>query len=156
VTAAIAEYERGWPRPWVEGEVFGTHAPGAVARELEDFAEREFPAPRPFGAPAALRLGFATTEELLDTGGRRDAHDPFDFAATRAGTEWVDEFAARARSGLRAPAGDVVVGRGDWSVKHFRSVGDRVSAVYDWDSLVATDEPRIIGQAGASFEYLAL
>jgi hypothetical protein len=72
----------------------------------------------------------------------------FDFEATRDGTEWIDELAVRAR--WVPAAGDTVVGHGDWSVKHFRFVGDEIAAVYDWDSLIRTDEPRIVGQAAAT------
>jgi hypothetical protein len=72
----------------------------------------------------------------------------FDFEATREGTEWIDAFAARARS---RPVSDPVVGHSDWSVKHVRFVGDEISAIYDWDSLVRADEPRIVGQAAATF-----
>lgn len=72
----------------------------------------------------------------------------FDFEATREGTEWIDEIAGRAR--WAPSAGDVVVGHGDWSVKHFRFAGDEITAIYDWDSLIRTDEPRIVGQAAAT------
>jgi len=244
--AAIAAYHGGWPGPWVEDEIFGTHEPDAVAAalsgflgvapartlfyevsvgvvagvELEDgrrlvvkahrpnvraafleastgvqraLADAGFPAPRPLGQPRPLGNGTATVEELVDDGDRRDAHDPairaamaralarlvelarpfvalegldgglleapvglwpephsrmFDFQATREGTEWIDEYACRARS---APAGELVVGHGDWSVKHFRFAGAEVRVVYDWDSLIRTDEPRIVGQAAATF-----
>jgi len=75
-------------------------------------------------------------------------HSPlFDFEATRDGTEWIDEYAERSRS---LPVGNLVIGHGDWSVKHFRFVGDEISAIYDWDSLIRTDEPRIVGQAAAT------
>ena len=135
-------------------------------------ADAGFPAPRPLGEPRPLVRGHATVEELLDGGGRRDGHDAsvrrgidggilertdavwsqphspiFDFEATRHGTEWIDEYAERSRS---RPAGKLVIGHGDWSVKHFRFAGDEITAIYDWDSLIRTDEPRIVGQAAAT------
>jgi hypothetical protein len=238
----IADYQRGWDGPWVEDEIFGTHAPDAVAAAFVAFlgedpldtvfyevsvgvvagfvladgrrvvvkahrpnvslsyliaatdvqralADSAFPAPRPIGDPRPFGAGHATMEELLDRGERRDAHNApvrramaralarlielapdvdgldagmlegheelwpephsrlFDFEATRTGTEWIDAFGERARS---SPVGDVVVGHSDWSVKHFRFVGDEITAVYDWDSLIRADEPRIVGQAAAT------
>ena len=152
-------------------------------------ADAGFPAPRPLGEPRPLARGYATVEELLDGGDRRDGHDAsvrramaralaglvelapdvggiaggilertdavwpqphspiFDFEATRHGTEWIDEYAERSRS---RPAGKLVIGHGDWSVKHFRFAGDEITAIYDWDSLIRTDEPRIVGQAAAT------
>lgn len=246
--AVIADYQRSWPGPWVEDEIFGTHEPADVAAALDEalgapvaeilfyevsvgvvagvvlgdgrrlvlkahrpnvsleylvavaavqraLGDAGFPAPRPLASPRAFRRGAVTVEELRDTGERRDAHDPpvrvamaralarlvelayafvgldgldggmlddpaglwpephsrmFDFPATRAGTEWIDEYAARARD-LGGARGAPVVGHGDWSVKHFRFLDDEITAVYDWDSLVRTDEPRVVGQAATTF-----
>jgi hypothetical protein len=74
----------------------------------------------------------------------------FDFDATRDGVEWIDDLAVRARAQLGAP-GEPVVGHVDWSVKHFRFVGDAVRVVYDWDSVALDDEPVVLGNAAWSF-----
>jgi Phosphotransferase enzyme family len=178
------------------GIVVKVHQPSVSAAYLKAvhtvqgaLADAGFPAPRPLAGPRPLARGYATVEELLDRGGRRDGHDAavrtamaralarlielapdvdgidggilertdalwprphsplFDFEATRGGTEWIDDYAERSRS---LPVGDVVLGHGDWSVKHFRFAGDEITAIYDWDSLIRTDEPRVVGQAAAT------
>lgn len=75
----------------------------------------------------------------------------FDFEATAAGAEWIDDIARRADQMLETPAGDVVIGHTDWSAKRFRFVGDGVTAIYDWDSLVSDHEPVLAGQAAHAF-----
>ena len=79
-------------------------------------------------------------------------HDArFDFERTAPGAEWIDAIATRAREGLAEAAGEVVVGHSDWSVKNFAFSGDRVAAVYDWDSLAVDLEPVFVGQAVQAF-----
>jgi phosphotransferase family enzyme len=79
-------------------------------------------------------------------------HDArFDFERTAPGAEWIDAIATRAREGLAEAAGEVVVGHSDWSVKNFAFSGDRVAAVYDWDSLAVDLEPVFVGQAVHAF-----
>jgi hypothetical protein len=75
----------------------------------------------------------------------------FDFEATAAGAGWIDEI-ARAAKPLRA-AGDLVVGHGDWTVKHFRFDGLRPTVIYDWDSLYTDFEPLHVGGSAATFTY---
>ena len=77
----------------------------------------------------------------------------FDFDASAAGAEWIDELAARARAALRRPAGDRVLAHDDWSVKHFRFENCAVTVVYDWDSLAVDPEPVIVGQAACGFTF---
>ena len=77
----------------------------------------------------------------------------FDFDATRAGAEWIDEIAAAARPGFDACVGRLVTGHADWSVKHFRWGGLRPTVVYDWDSLNMDPEPRFAGTAAGTFTY---
>ena len=57
----------------------------------------------------------------------------FDFEATAAGAEWIDEIASQAQAIKLRGEGDLVLGHIDWGVKHFRYVGERVSVIYDWD-----------------------
>jgi len=77
----------------------------------------------------------------------------FDFEATATGAEWIDELAVRARSILRQPTGERVVGHVDWSVKHFRFRDGDVTAIYDWDSLAVDCEPVIVGEAARGFTF---
>ena len=78
-------------------------------------------------------------------------HPRFDFDRTAEGAAWIDAIAERARERLAAAAGEVVVGHTDWSVKNFAFRGDRVAAVYDWDSLAVDVEPVFVGQAVHAF-----
>jgi len=76
----------------------------------------------------------------------------FDFEATAAGAEWIDEIGTRAVAVERM--GREVVGHLDWAAKHVR-FDDRLrpTAVYDWDSVTTELEPVVAGQAAASFTY---
>ena len=75
----------------------------------------------------------------------------FDFEATAAGAEWIDEIGWRAKQMLAEPAGQVVVGHCDWATKHFRFVDGAIHVVYDWDSLRVEPETETAGRAAQSF-----
>ena len=78
----------------------------------------------------------------------------FDFEATTAGAEWIDEIARAAKAIRDLPIGREVVGHGDWSAKHFRFDPElRPTVLYDWDSLNTDREPSLVGTAAASFTY---
>jgi hypothetical protein len=78
----------------------------------------------------------------------------FDFEATAAGAEWIDEIARAAKRDGDSGVGRVVVGHTDWAAKHVRFDDDfRPTAVYDWDSVDTQAETRIVGTAAASFTY---
>jgi len=79
----------------------------------------------------------------------------FDFDATTAGAEWIDETGAAARAVTDGrPVGEEVVGHGDWSAKHLRFDHElRATALYDWDSVHAEPEPLLAGTAAGSFTY---
>jgi hypothetical protein len=82
------------------------------------------------------------------------AHAPrFDLAATAAGAEWIDALATRAREQAARHDDDEepIAGHGDWSARHFRFSGRRMSAVYDWDSLTLAAEAEIVGNASVTF-----
>jgi hypothetical protein len=128
------------------GERRDAHDP-AVRRVLAVGLARLIELLRPFADVEALDGGSLEERDGLWP---EPHHRRFDFEATRDGTAWIDEYAARARA-LFEPAGEVVVGHNDWSVKQFRFVGDEISAVYDWDSLCRTDEARLVGQAAVTF-----
>jgi hypothetical protein len=77
---------------------------------------------------------------------------PFDFAATAAGAEWIEEIGARARALLdAAPRTAPVVGHFDWRSENIPVVGARVVAVFDWDSVGAATEPIVVGSATHHF-----
>ena len=73
----------------------------------------------------------------------------FDFDATAAGAEWIDQIARAARA--IEPAGDLVIGHMDWRAEHVRFDGGAVVVAYDWDSLDRTREPVLIGSAAHGF-----
>jgi hypothetical protein len=77
----------------------------------------------------------------------------FDFEATAAGAEWIDEIARAAKEARDGGAGEVVIGHADWTVKHIRFDGLRPTVVYDWDSLSADYEPVHAGNSAATFTY---
>ena len=80
-----------------------------------------------------------------------EAHDPrLGLAGTAHGAEWIDAFAAGVKpTAIRsAPP---VLGHVDWSGKHFRFVDDRITVVYDWDSVRVATEAVIVGNAAVSF-----
>lgn len=76
----------------------------------------------------------------------------FDFDATAAGAEWIDEIGRAAR---RVHAvGSEAVGHTDWSAKHLRfDDALQVTALYDWDSVTTDLEPVLVGTAAGSFTY---
>jgi Ser/Thr protein kinase RdoA (MazF antagonist) len=76
----------------------------------------------------------------------------FDFPGTTAGAEWIDAIGARALSRLRArEARPSVVGHHDWRREHLRVDGDRLTAIYDWDSVSVDDEPILVAGAMRTF-----
>lgn len=77
----------------------------------------------------------------------------FDFEATTAGAEWIDDLARQAKAIRSGGAGDLVIGHTDWSVKHFRYIDGKVRVIYDWDSLALDKEPAIVGDAARYFTY---
>jgi len=75
----------------------------------------------------------------------------FDFEATAAGAEWIDELGWRAKRLLSQPVGEMVIGHSDWSAKHFLFVEGAMRVIYDWDSLRVDPEPVIVGRAAHAF-----
>jgi hypothetical protein len=78
----------------------------------------------------------------------------FDFDATAAGAEWIDEIAAAARTIADRRVGAEIVGHTDWSAKHLRFSPElEATALYDWDSVTTDFEPALVGTAAGSFTY---
>ena len=80
-------------------------------------------------------------------------HDTrFDFAASADGSEWIDDFGRQAFERLRrADRLRLVVGHIDWRVQNMAFDGDRIVAIYDWDSVAIGAEPVLVGNAAAVF-----
>ncbi len=76
----------------------------------------------------------------------------FDFGATAAGAEWIDELAEAARARLDVTGFPTVIGHFDWRVENlgFDDRG-RLVAIYDWDSLGEAPEPVVVGATAAAF-----
>jgi Phosphotransferase enzyme family len=129
------------------GEFRDTHDP-TYSRLMAEALAWHLDLARACGRPAALAAPSSVyaSDELWP-----EAHSPvFDFAATAAGAEWIDAIAVRAKA-LAAKPGELLVGHHDWSGKHFRFGGERVTAVYDWDSLRLNGEAVIVGNAAMTF-----
>jgi hypothetical protein len=77
----------------------------------------------------------------------------FDFEGTAKGAEWIDEIAGAAKPLRDSRVGRLVIGHGDWTVKHFRFDGLRPTVIYDWDSLNTDFESVFVGNAAATFTY---
>jgi hypothetical protein len=74
----------------------------------------------------------------------------FDFEATRAGAEDIDELAAEARVRMTT-AGRIVLGHGDWRAEHVRFQATEPVVAFDWDSLCKESEPALIGFTAHAF-----
>lgn len=80
-------------------------------------------------------------------------HSPlFDFEATAAGAEWIDDIAMAARG----PMSDdpPVIAHGDWSARNVRLDTTGVGPVYDWESLQHGPETIAVGIAAATWQAL--
>ena len=132
---------------WLEtGSFRDAHEPGvrtAMATTLARFVE------------VATATGLRPRREFLRPAEAlwpRPHNVLFDFEATAAGAEWIDELARAAL--VREACGREVVGHTDWSAKHVRfDESLRPTALYDWDSVTVDREPVIVGTAAASFTY---
>jgi hypothetical protein len=76
--------------------------------------------------------------------------DGNDFAERSHGAEWIDDVGRAARARMH-PAGELVVGHGDWRVQHLLFDGDRVVAAHDWVSLCKEREPALVGFTAFAF-----
>jgi hypothetical protein len=65
------------------------------------------------------------------------------------GPTWLDDAARRVQERLRASAGPVRIGHGDWESQNIHWSDGRPLAVHDWDSVIAQPETAIVGLASA-------
>ena len=134
---------------WLTAGRFRDPQRAEIRRALAASYARTIELTREFSGEAALGEGFDILhgEPLWPT-----PHSAvFDFEATAAGAEWIDDLAAAARDEIRAHAGPPIAGHSDWSSKHFRFRGTEIVAVYDWDSLVLAPEECLVASNAAHF-----
>lgn len=74
----------------------------------------------------------------------------FDFEATAGGSDYIDAVAREARRLMR-PAGELVIGHGDWRAEHVRFKGSVPVVAFDWDSLCREYEPALVGCTAHAF-----
>jgi Ser/Thr protein kinase RdoA (MazF antagonist) len=168
VQGALVEHGIPGPRPLVAPVPYGPAHVGAETMLP--------PVPRADGHDPAVRRAiaqgladFVATGHLLGFERRTDfghpmalddpshlypePHSPrFDFAATEAGAEWIDDLAARAHAARRAlPAMPNVLAHGDWRIQNVEVADDRVVAIFDWDSVCVESEARAVATAARAF-----
>jgi hypothetical protein len=79
-------------------------------------------------------------------------HSPlFDFEATAAGAEWIDQLAHAAKTVRDDHVAKPVIAHCDWSARNVRMDETGLLAVYDWDSLSNAAEVIAVGQAAATW-----
>jgi hypothetical protein len=133
-----------------EGEYRDAHDPG-VRRHLAAALAWQIEVARGYADPAGMRAVQPSRDAPSDGLWGKPHNAMFDFAATSAGAEWIDDLARRARDLSVEPAGQVVIGHCDWATKHVRFVGDTIKVIYDWDSLRVDHEPVVAGRAAHAF-----
>jgi len=102
----------------------GLDAPGLALHPLRDPSEGLFPEP----------------------------HSPiFDFEATAAGAEWIDDLARRAVTMMATDDTADVIAHTDWAARNVRIDGGEIVAVYDWDSLALVKECVAVGAAAVTW-----
>lgn len=131
------------------------------------------------GGPAPLGRGLALVEALVERGVTRDGREPAVRGALARGLAAIveacrplvagsslrplymcalaarrddgDDALARAARERMQPAGEVVIGHGDWRVQHARFEGDRIVAAFDWAGLCREHEPALVGFTAFAF-----
>jgi hypothetical protein len=102
---------------------------------------------RELAAVPGLKTAARVRRQLWDR-----PHDRrFDFTATAAGADWIDELAAEARRRLDRAEGPLVAGHADWRAEHLRYRDGELSATWDWDSLSLAPEPAVAGGVAHAF-----
>lgn len=100
----------------------------------------------PLGTLPGLRGFFRPADRLYPT-----PHSKlFDFETTSQGAEWIDEFARRAKT-QAVHSGPTHLAHGDWRCEHLRFRDERISATYDWESLMPMPETEVVGVTAASY-----
>lgn len=109
----------------------------SLATGLADLVERCRGMDEPDVALHPLRVPF--------DGPFREPHSPiFDFPATRAGAEWIEEIALKARALMEQDTTSHVIAHTDWSSRNVRVDERGPIAVYDWDSVTLVPESEAV------------
>jgi hypothetical protein len=156
-------FESGFPCP----QPLGVRGRATLERWCDEGAYRDAhdPAVRRVVARYLARL-FRLTRRLQPLAGMEPFFPPpdaplwpaphnvlFDFEATSAGAEWIDEIGRAAKQIRDERVGELVIGHGDWTVKHFRFNRLEPTVIYDWDSLNTDYETIFVGGSAATFTY---
>ena len=81
-----------------------------------------------------------------------EPHSPlFDFGATDAGAEWIDDLARRSLAAQERISFPAIATHTDWSARNVRFRADGLKAIYDWDSVAATTEAGALGGAAQTW-----
>src|SRR4051794_4781542 len=142
VDGAVFIAERELPDPGVGGLDGGSAEVSAAG--LADLIARC----RALDEPHLARYPLRDPDEGLFP----EPHSPiFDFAATAAGAEWIDELARRALGVMADDDAPDVIAHTDWAARNVRIDQRRIVAVYDWDSLALLKES--VAVAGAAVTW---
>jgi hypothetical protein len=129
------------PHPFGEAELAASAA--GLARLVTVAAEL----PRSAVAPLAMHPLATPVDGLYP-----EPHSPlFDFEATAAGAEWIDELARVAIVARDSDRTEPVVAHTDWSARNVRVWPDGIRAIYDADSLALVAESTAAGIAAATW-----
>jgi hypothetical protein len=69
------------------------------------------------------------------------------------GGEWIDSRARKARERIDALGDNLVVAHSDYSAANVRVSGEKVTAIYDFDSVALIDEMRCLASTALHFTY---
>jgi hypothetical protein len=142
--------ERATLEEWRDDGVYRDAHEPEVRRVVAEYLVELFRATDELQRPAGLEPYFAPPNAPLWP----VPHNAlFDLEGTTAGAEWIDEIASKAKPLRDARVGRLVIGHGDWTVKHFRFDGLRPTVIYDWDSLNTDFETVFAGSSAATFTY---
>jgi hypothetical protein len=96
---------------------------------------------------ARIRAGLRRSRDFLRQRGGQSGKS---WEVTSGGAGWIDEIADRARA-RSIHGGPLVIGHADWRVEHLRFSGARISASYDWDSILPLHETEFVGITAPSY-----
>lgn len=75
----------------------------------------------------------------------------FNLEKTKAGSEWIEARARKAKEILKQQTLPKILAHIDWRVENTYFVNDKLVAVFDWDSLGSMSELELVGRIAAQF-----